>query len=86
MCVTTHCNNSHHAKLTNYGMPGIWVCFGGHLVGTYYVFNSKTGKTSLTNDVTFLEKSFSEWNNVEKPTVVPVHYEGSDDEEEVKTV
>ena len=31
------------------------------------------------------DKSYVEWNKVEKSTVVPMCYEGSDDEEEVNT-
>ena len=37
----------------------------------------KIWKISQTTVVTFLGKSFSEWNKVEKPTVDPMSYEGS---------
>ena len=36
---------------------------------------------SLTWDMMFLGKSYIEWNKVEKPTTVPISYEGSDDKE-----
>ena len=36
--------------------------------------------------MTFLNKSHGNWTKVEKATVVPVSYEGSDDEEEVEMV
>ena len=60
---------------------GIWLGFReGHPLGTYHAFNPKPRKISLTKDATFLVMSFGEWNTVEKPTVVPMSYEGSDDE------
>ena len=36
--------------------------------------------------MTFLNESFGEWKNIEKPTVIPVSYEGLDDKEKVKIV
>ena len=40
----------------------------------------------MTGEVTFLQKSYSEYNKVEKPVVLTTSYEGSDEEEELKTV
>ena len=34
--------------------------------------------------VIFLHKSYGEWTKVEKPALIPMNYEDSNDEEEVK--
>ena len=47
----------------------------------YQAFNPKTRKTSLTNDVTFLGKSFGKWNKVKNLSIVLMSYEGLDDED-----
>ena len=36
--------------------------------------------------MTFLDKLFGKWNKVEKPTLVSMSFEGSDDDEEIETV
>ena len=46
--------------LANNGTPGIWVGYAeGHLTETYWDFNPKTKKI-LTQDMTFLQKSYGE--------------------------
>ena len=40
----------------------------------------------FTRYVTFLQKSYGEYSKVEKPVVLNMSYEGSGDEEELKTV
>ena len=37
-------------------------------------------------DVSFLQKSYGEYSKVEKPAVLNMSYEGSDEEEELETV
>ena len=45
MCITTYSDNTHHAKLVNFGAPCIWVGYtDGHPTDTYWVFNPKTKK------------------------------------------
>ena len=45
ICITTYQDNSRWAKLSNQGVPCIWVGFTeGHPVGTYCVYNLKTQK------------------------------------------
>ena len=40
MCLVTYRDNTHQVKLTNQGIPGIWVGYAdGHPTGTYWVFN-----------------------------------------------
>ena len=74
-------------RLANHGTPGIWVVYTeNHPAGTYQIFNPKTKKVILTQDVTFLQKSYSEYTQVEKPMVVTTSYEGSDKEEELEMV
>ena len=41
----------------------------------------KDAKNRLTKEVTFLGKSYGEQNKVEKPDLIAISYEGSDDEE-----
>ena len=36
--------------------------------------------------MTFFHKSYGEWSKVEKPVLSPMSYEGSDDNEEVKSI
>ena len=45
------------------------------------IFNPKTKKIILTQDMTFLQKSYSEYTKIEKPVVLTTSYEGLDDEE-----
>ena len=40
----------------------------------------------LTRDVIFLQKSYGEYTKVEKPSVLTMSYEGSDEEEEPEMV
>ena len=87
MCIITYKDNTHWAKLANHGALGICVGYAdGHPSDTCQVFNSKTKKIILFQDVIFLQKSYGEYNKVEKPVFVTMTYEGSDDEEELKTV
>ena len=44
-------------------------------------FNNKTHAICITNDMTLLKQSYNEWDKVEKPVVVPINYEGSDEKE-----
>ena len=39
----------------------------------------------MTQDVTFLQKSYGKYTKIEKPVLVTMSYEGLDDEEELKT-
>ena len=55
-------------------------------IGTSWVFNPKTKKIIMTQDMTFLQKSYSEYTKVEHSVLVTANYEGSDDDEEFKTV
>ena len=81
MCITMYRNNTHQAKLANHGSPGIQVSYAdGHPTGTYQVFNPKTKKIVLTQDVTFLQKSYGEYSKVEKPVLVTMSHEGLDEE------
>ena len=74
MCIATKMDNTHWAKLANCGTPSIWVGYTeNHPDGTYKI---------LTWDVTFLENSYSEYTQVEKPVIMTTSYEGSDKEEE----
>ena len=57
-----------------------------HPTSTYQIFNPKTKRIILTRDVTFLNKSYSEYNKVEKPVNLNTSYEGSDNEEELEIV
>ena len=85
MCIATYKDNSHQAKLANCLTPGVWVGYAkNHPASTYWIFNRKTKKNFLTRDVTFLQKSYSEYTKVEKPAVLTMSYEGSDEEEESK--
>ena len=64
MCLATYKNNTHQAKLANHGTPSIWVGYAeNHPTGTYPIFNPKTKKIILTQDVTFLQKSYSEYTH-----------------------
>ena len=64
MC--TYRNNTYWAKLVNWGIPGIW-------------FGPKMKKIILTQDVTFLQKSYGEYTKVEKHVSVIMSYERSDE-------
>ena len=87
MCITTFKDNTHQAKLANQGSLGIWVGYAeNHPPGTYRNFNPKTKRIILTRDVTFLQKSYGEYSKVEKPVVLNMSYEKSDDQEELKIV
>ena len=81
----THKDNSHHAKFANHGTPDIWEGYiDGNPIGTYWVLNPRTKKIILTRDMTFLKKSY--WDYNEKPVLATMTYEGSDDEEELERV
>ena len=80
MCITTYRDYTHFAKLVNQDTPDICVDYAeGHPTGTYWVFNPKTKKIILTQDVTFLEKSYSKYTKVENPILVTMSYERTDD-------
>ena len=87
MCIPTFKDDTHWAKLANHKTPGIWVGYAkNHPPGTYQMFNPKTKWIILTQDVTFLQKSYGEYSKVEKPVILNKSYEGSNDEEELKKV
>ena len=46
----------------------------------------QTWKIKLTKDVTPLDESYGEWTKVEKPTIVPVSYEGAHNDKEFERV
>ena len=80
--MTTNCNNLNWAKLANQGTTRILAGFAnGHSVGTYWVFNLKTQNICLTKNLTFLNKSYDEWNEVHKTFLTSTIHEGSNDEE-----
>ena len=65
----------------------MWIGYAeGRPTGTHWVFNPKTKKIILTQDVTFLQKFYIEYTKVEKPVLVTMSYEGLNDEEELKMV
>ena len=87
MCIATFKDNTHRAKLANCGTSGIWVGYANnHPTGTYHIFNPKTKRIILTWDVTFLNKSYGDYNKVEKPVILTMRYVGSDKEEEFEIV
>ena len=87
MCITTFKDNTHQAKSPNQGNHGIWVGYAkNHPTHTYWIFNPKTKWIILTQDVTFLQKSYCEYSKVEKPVILIKSYEGSDNEEELEIV
>ena len=87
MCIAAFKDITHRTKLANRGTPGIWVGYAEiHPTGTYHIFNPKIKRIILTCNVTFLNKSYGEYNKVEKPTILKTSYEGSDEEEEFETV
>ena len=87
MCIATYKDNTHRAKLANHRTPGIWVGYAeNHPTGTYWVFNPKTKCIILTRDLSFLNKSYIEYSKVQKPVILTMSYEGSDDEEEPEMV
>ena len=54
--------------------------------GTHWVFNPKIKEIILTQDITFLQKSYVDYNIIEKPFLITLSHEGSDDKEELKPV
>ena len=82
MCITTYKDNFHWSKLANHGDPAIWVGYTeSHPTGTYWIFNLKTKKIIFTRDVTFPQKSYSEYTKVDISVVVTMNYGESDDKE-----
>ena len=68
MCITTYKDGSHQAKLANHGTLSISVSYAeGHPTGTNWIFSPKTKKIILTQDVTFLQKSYHKYTKVEQP-------------------
>ena len=50
------------SKLQDCGKVCVWVGYAAdHAAGTHRVLNPKTGKISLTRDVTFLRQSYGDW-------------------------
>ena len=87
MCITPYRDNTHWDNLAKCGALSILMGDAdGHLTATYWDFNFKTKKIILIRDMTFLQKSYSEYSKVEKPVLVTISYEGLDDEEELKQV
>ena len=65
MSTTTHWDKRKRANNSNF------IGFAeGQLVGVFRVLNPKTCKISLTHGVTFLQKSYGNWDDIEKPTFV----------------
>ena len=86
MFITTYWDTSHQAKLANHGTQFWLVLKKGHPVGTYWVYNPKTKTVILTKNMTFLQKSYRDWEKVEKLVVISKNYEGSFDDLELKMV
>ena len=87
MCITTYKDNTQQAKLPNQATPDFWVTYAeGRPTGTYWVFNPKKKTIILTRDMTFLQRSYGEYSKVEKPVLVTMSCEESDDEEELEMV
>ena len=79
MCIATYRDNTHWAKLANHGTWGFWVGYAdGHPTSSCWVYNTKTKNIILTQDVTFLQKSYKDFNKVEKPVLITMSYDGSD--------
>ena len=60
-----HCDNLHQAKLASQGTS----------------LNPKTQKYYLSKDMNFLNKLYVEWDEVDKPVLVPISFDGSDDDD-----
>ena len=87
MCITMYRGSSHCTKLANQCTPGTWVGFAeGHPIGTYHVSKPNTKNIVLTKIMTFLQKSYVDWNKIKKLAVIPTSYERLDDNEELETV
>ena len=56
-------------------------CIGGHPIRTYQFLYLKTSTFCLDKDVTFLNKTYDDWDKVESPVIVQINYEGSDEKE-----
>ena len=85
MCNAPYRNKTHQAKLANCGAPGIQVDNDyGQPTGTYGVLNPKTKKITSTQDMTFLQKSYWDYNKVEKPVMVTASCQGTADDEELE--
>ena len=85
MCITIYRDNTHHAKLANHGAPGIWAGYAhGHPTSTYQVFKPKKNKIILMQDMSFLQKSYSDYSKFEKICLGYYKFWGSDVEEELK--
>ena len=85
--IATYKDNTHWAKWAHHGTPSIWVGYAeNHPAGTYRIFNPKTRKIILTQDMTFLQKSYGEVTQVDKPVVDTTSYEGSNEDGELETV
>ena len=66
MCISTYKDNTHWAKLANFGTSGIWVGYAENCPASIYqIFNPKMKKTILTRNVTFLQKSYGEYTQVQ---------------------
>ena len=71
--------------MANHVIPSIWVGYvNGHPVGTFQAFNPTTRKINITHNVTFLNKSYGYFNNVDEPMIFPISCKGLDDEDNDK--
>ena len=62
MCIMIHCNNMHGVKSSNQGKAWIQVRFEDlHQVGNFQVLTHNTYTIYFRQDVTFLNKTYSEW-------------------------
>ena len=58
------------------------VCFTGkHPVGTFSMYSPKTSKICVTKNISFFNKSYSKWDEVDKPALVPISYGRTDGED-----
>ena len=58
----------------------------GHLVSTFWVLRPEMRKITHTYDVTFLNKSYNEFNKVDDTVIAIMCYVGSDDEEDDESI
>ena len=42
------------------------------------MYSPKTSKICVTKNISFINKSYSKWDEVDKPALVPISYNGSD--------
>ncbi len=60
-------------KMQNRGKHCIWLGFAdNHASKCYRLLNPETKQVVISRDVTFLDKSFGDWANVNDPVIVPL--------------